>query len=102
MTSATRVVRLFCEHFADWPLWDDEGGSDAADWPQLDAPTVAALEAWVAHWNRHFHWERGWDDGQWRHHAAEGERLRQVVAQQLGPAWSVRLLLDGWSLPAES
>ena len=101
MTSA-RVVRLFCEHFADWPLWDDEGGNDAADWPQLDAPTVAALEAWVAHWNRHLDWERGWDAGAWRDHAAEGERLQQLVSRQLGAAWSVRLLLDGWSPPAES
>ena len=99
MSGETRVVRLFCEHFADWPLWDEAGGSDAASWPQLDARTVEALEAWVAHWNRHFDWESGWDGGREgdarRHHAAEGERLRELIARQLGAEWSVRLLLVG-------
>lgn len=99
MSSETRVVRLFCEHGADWPLWDDEGGNDDADWPQLDARTVAALAAWGAHWNRHFDWERGWDPGTWRHHAAEGQRLRALLAQRVGAGWEVRLGTDPFSVP---
>jgi len=99
MTSATRVVRLSCEHFADWPLWDDDGGNDAADWPQLDARTVDALQAWVAHWNRHFDGERGWDTGTWRHHAAEGQRLRALLSQRLGAGWQVQLGTDPFLAP---
>lgn len=94
MTSTPRVVRLSCEHGSPWPLWDEDGSNDAADWPQLDPRVLAALEGWVAHWYRHFDWERGWDAGTWRDHAAEGQRLGALLAQRLGPGWQVQLAID--------
>jgi hypothetical protein len=89
--------------YSDWPLWDDEGSTSAADWPQLTRRLVADLAAWQSFHERHIagrvRWTaprplptgtrraaRRWFD-------EEGNRLHRRLQGELGGGYLVDLRL---------
>lgn len=86
-------VRLMNEYSVSWPLWTAEGPADRDEIPV--SPALAArLCRWAEHFDRHYHWETGWDDpARSAPHAAEAETLRGLLEAELGADYAVALEL---------
>lgn len=86
-------VRLMNEYSVSWPLWTAEGPADRDEIPVSPALT-ARLCRWAEHFERHFHWETGWDDqARSAPHGAEAEALRTLLEAELGSDYAVSLEL---------
>lgn len=94
----TTRVKLMNEYSVTWPLWTTFGLAEEGDLPVSD-DLAARLRAWAAHFDEHFHWERGWDGaGRAESHAREARRLHRALQDELGPGYEVSL--DLWEVPA--
>ena len=93
--SPQRLLRIFCDYGAEWPLWE-HGMQVPEDYALSDA-----LSARVSQWNDQFqenmHWDRGWsmgfDEQQWMQ---AGLRLTKDVQRELSSPISVRY----WQWPS--
>jgi len=86
-------VRLMNEYSVSWPLWTAEGPAARDEIPVSPALT-ARLCRWAEHFERHYHWERGWDDAaRSAPHAVEAETLRGLLEAELGAGCTVVLRL---------
>ena len=89
-----REIVLFCDYEAD-PVWHARKprAMIALDSLPLSDPTKAALRAWAASYERleehGYEWPEPAGEAD---HDAEGERLRRIVQEELGPDWKVGLL----------
>lgn len=77
-----RVIRLFPDYSRDWPLWEnstptwDLGYTTTPADYGLSAALASDMAAWNMFWERHFHYDDGWDSDEsrerWR---LDGERI---------------------------
>lgn len=80
--SPRRQIRFFADWGADTPLW--ESGTEtylmSPNDYNLSQELSNRLLAWAAHWNRHYHWEHGWDSPQAAEESkAEGDELVEAL-----------------------
>ncbi|MGG7465195.1 hypothetical protein [Plantibacter sp. YIM 135347] len=89
-------VHLMNEFNLAWPVWGGAHGcerSEPDDWELPDDLTTRIL-AWAAVFNEHYSWKHGWDDcSRERDHRVEGQHLRRLLQQELGPDHDVELRL---------
>lgn len=91
-----RNVHLMNEFNLAWPVWGGDHGCERTvpeDWPVTEELTGRIL-AWAAFFNTHYSWKHGWDEcAREREHRVEGQQLRRLLQQQLGPDHNVELRL---------
>lgn len=56
----SRVIRVFPDYGADWPLWED--GLMFPDDYALSTELTAELRDWVDFWEANFHHLSGWNE----------------------------------------
>jgi hypothetical protein len=80
-----------------WPLFDDRSALEPSDL-ELSSELVARLYAWQEHFERHFHYDRGWRSAEdAAAYAREGQQLRRLLAAEVGGRAQVEL--DLWPIP---
>lgn len=89
-----REIRLMNEYSVDFPIWDEHGLVDPADYP-LSTELTADLRAWAATFNDRFEPFDGWDDpGIAAEQLTRGPALRDRLQAALGP--DCRIALHQW------
>jgi len=81
MSRSRRVIRVYPDYSATWPLWEStaENNTPTPADLGLSSELEADIRRWFDFWEVHFHWERGWDsDESQLQSAAAG---KQFVAQ---------------------
>ena len=81
--SSNRVLRIFCDYGAEWPLWEE--GLQVPEDYGLSETLSSRLTAWNDEFQQHMHWDRGWpqgfDEKTWN---ATGKRLARDVQREVG------------------
>lgn len=91
-------ITLYAEHGADWPLWGPRGLLDEAALP-LSQSTKLRLKAWLYAYDGRREEIPAWrppvgtvgpvdEEDAW---VEEGERLRELVQEELGAEYQVSL-----------
>lgn len=88
-------VKVMSEYGIDWPLWSDQDGLLAPDAFSLSSALAADLRAWQDHFEREFHWDRGWRTSEAEaRYAKDAPELLHRLRRELGSA--VHVTLDAW------
>ncbi|SKC46480.1 hypothetical protein [Krasilnikoviella flava] len=84
------------DYSVDWPIWPKiDSDLESAVEEAVDDVLATRLRAWADDFDRHYHYEHGWDDPRVAAaHRAEGEALRDALAAVLPAPWRVEL--DYW------
>lgn len=87
MNRSRRVIRVFADYGADWPLWEPaaENNTPTPTDLGLSSELEADIRRWFDFWETHFHWERGWDSRESERQSATAghkfvDELRKEVA----------------------
>ncbi|MDR7357187.1 hypothetical protein [Paeniglutamicibacter sulfureus] len=81
--ASNRVLRIFCDYDAEWPLW--EFGLQSAEDYGLSEELSSKLSAWNEDFQVHMHWERGWSEGFGENKWNEtGRQLALEVQREVG------------------
>ncbi|MDQ0093554.1 hypothetical protein J2T21_001421 [Paeniglutamicibacter psychrophenolicus] len=81
--ASNRVLRIFCDYDAEWPLW--ETGLQCPEDYGLSEELSSRLASWNEDFQQHMHWERGWAEGfdvhEWND---SGRQIAQEVQREVG------------------
>ncbi|MFR0637526.1 hypothetical protein ACPROK_06120 [Glutamicibacter soli] len=84
-----RLLRIFCDYGAEWPLW--ECGMQVPEDYGLSDTLCARLSQWNTQFQEHMHWDHGWRMGfDVRRWTQTGHRLAKDVQREVGPSITVR------------
>jgi hypothetical protein len=97
---ARRVIRLFPEYAAEWPLWESGGDKyllEPADLGLSDALT-GELRRWTDFWSEHLHFDELWDSAENRDEWARwGDRIAEDLRFQIAEFADLNVEFD-WAL----
>lgn len=77
------TVRLMPDYGVEWLLWGPEGPVEPWELA-LPADLTDNLRSWYDHWERSFHWDRGWASaGDERTHTMQGRSIAARLASAI-------------------
>lgn len=91
------TLRFFPDYSSNTPLWDAEDDDTTPASLGLSATLQADLADWVAEWEFHFHWEKGWPTSHLRDAwMLRGQELLERVRNELSGVTVVPMYEGYW------
>lgn len=88
MSTSRRVIRVYPDYAAIWPLWEPAAANNTPTPADLglSSELEADIRSWLDFWEIHFHWEKGWDShASELQSAASGQKFVAQLRKEVAP-----------------